>query len=102
MAKKITLKTAETAYLNQQKKVEKLKTDLAAAEEDLKAKRDTFNKLKKEEALGTISKALFSGNQDISPDDIDEIVEFINMQSEEKAKKVVINDNFSENNEVTT
>ncbi len=100
MAKKVTLKTAETAYLKQQEKVEKLKADLETAEKDLKVKRDFFAELKKKEALDTISKALFSGNQDVSHDDITEIVEFINMQSEDKAKKVVTNDNFSENEEI--
>lgn len=100
MAKNITLKAAETAYLKQQEKVEKLKADLETAEKDLKSKRDVFTKLKKQEALDTISKALFSGNQDVSDDDITEIVEFINMQSEDKAKKVVTNDNFSENEEI--
>lgn len=103
MAKKVTLKAAESAYLKQQEKVEQLKTDLAAAEEDLKKKRDVYADLKKKEALDTISKALFSGNQDISPDDINEIVDFINMQSEDRAKKVVTNDNFSDNvKEITT
>lgn len=41
MAKNITLKAAETAYLKQQEKVEKLKADLETAEKDLKVKAQT-------------------------------------------------------------
>lgn len=101
MAKKITLKAAETAYLKQKEKVKQLKEQLKAAENDLKTKEETLSELEKKTALDKISKALF-GNGNVTSNEINEIVEFINMQSEEKAKKVVTNDNFSESNEVTT
>lgn len=101
MAKKITLKAAETAYLKQKEKVKQLKEQLKAAEDDLKTKEETLSELEKKTALDKISKALF-GNGNVTSNEINEIVEFINMQSEDKAKKVVTNDNFSESNEVTT
>ena len=101
MAKRITLKAAEAAYLKQKEKVKQLKEQLKAAENDLKTKEETLSEIEKKTALDKISKALF-GNGNVTSNEINEIVEFINMQSEEKKKKVVTNDNFSESNEVTT
>lgn len=92
MAKKITLKMAEADYNKQANKVEQLKAELKAAEDELRKKRTVYKELEKKEALDKISKALFK-NDDISLNDVDEIVDFINMQNDDKAKKVVTNDN---------